>query len=98
MNEGTAQGQRYLPAPPMRAARQFGVDELPLHQLAAMAAGLAARLRFVDLGNHETGTWSPLFQGDESLLLAVIAGFDRHGAQVAFGRSEGASAGCEKSV
>ena len=91
MNEGTAQGQRYLPAPPMRAARQFGVDELPLHQLAAMAAGLAARLRFVDLGNHETGTWSPLFQGDESLLLAVIAGFDRHGAQVAFGRSEGAA-------
>ena len=84
MNLGTAQGQRYPPAPPAREARQFGVDELALHQRVAMAAGLAARLRFVDLNNHESGTWAPLFEGDESLLLAGIASFDRRGRQSDF--------------
>ena len=82
MSEGTDQRER-LPVAFEENGR-FRVDEMRLSQRVVMCAGLAERLRFVDLNNQAQGHWLDLFDRDESLLLARIASFDRYRRQTDF--------------
>ncbi|MEX8518886.1 MAG: baseplate J/gp47 family protein [Leptothrix sp. (in: b-proteobacteria)] len=88
MIDGTLQTQRALP---VQTERRFAVDSLRLDQLVALCRRLAKRLRFVDLNNQDVGNdqdgsnnWSVLFDHDETLVLARIAGFDHAARRMHF--------------
>lgn len=81
MSDGTEQRERF---PAALEEGYFHVDETPFEHLVEMSAGLAARLRFVDLNLREEGTWRDMFASDESLVLARIASVDRRALQSAF--------------
>ena len=83
MSDGTDQRQR-LPA--AFARERFQVDGMTLAQRVALCAGVAERLRFVDLDDREAGTWLALFEDDATFVLARIASFNRQQRQRDFQR------------
>jgi hypothetical protein len=81
LNAGTDQRDRVMP--PLDDA-VFAVDSLTLDQRVRLSAGLAQRLRFIDLHNRPTLTWSRVFESDESFVLAGLASIDRWPLQTEF--------------
>ncbi|UXH79419.1 hypothetical protein [Roseateles amylovorans] len=78
MSAGTAQHERF---PAALEDGYFHADALRFEQRVAMAAALAAQLRFVDLDNRDGGNWGTLFNGDTTLVLARIAAIDLEAMQ-----------------
>ena len=72
-SDGCEQRERF---PAALGEGYFLPDETGFEAQAAMAAGLASRLRFVDLQQRTVGTWGELFEGDEALVMARIASTD----------------------
>ena len=54
----------------------FYVDELSFEDLLALGRSIAARLRFYNLENQESGTWERLFTSDEAVIMAMVLRFD----------------------
>lgn len=88
MSDGCEQRERF---PAALGEGYFRADELGFETLAAMSAGLASQLRFVDLAHNAAGHWGELFEGDEALVMARIIATDLRNAQADFVRdAEGA--------
>ena len=73
MSNGSEQSRRL---PPLLGDQPFNVDEADFAQRIALAASLARRLRFVDLGGRDRADWGRFFEADEALVLARIAAVD----------------------
>ncbi|HVY69612.1 MAG TPA: hypothetical protein VHH73_06760, partial [Verrucomicrobiae bacterium] len=67
---GTNQSQRLTPA---LAADYVRVDEKDLADWIVYAGALSAFIKYYDLDNQATGTWSQFFSRDVSALLAFFA-------------------------
>jgi len=83
ITDGTEQSER------IAAALQpgyFNVDEFVFTDLLAMAAEMAANLRFYDLKSEPDGTWSELFSADEAVIMAMILSVDLKRAEAEFSR------------
>lgn len=83
MSEGCEQRQR---APAALDEGFFRPDELSFEALAAMSAGLAERLRYVDHHGRPAGHWGPLFDADESLVMARLLALDPAALRAGFER------------
>ncbi|KQV85606.1 baseplate J/gp47 family protein [Rhizobacter sp. Root1221] len=83
MSDGCEQRERF---PAALGEGYFRADETSFETLVAMSAGLASRLRFIDLQQRDVGHWGELFESDEALIMARIVSTDLRGRQLAFVR------------
>jgi hypothetical protein len=92
---GTTQAERM---PPALAPGWFDADERGFDEWVALAADHAERVALVGADDRPAGTWGVLFDEDETLLLARLAGErlpgagGAHGANGASGGGDGAAA------
>ncbi|MGD8931701.1 MAG: hypothetical protein PVI52_03960, partial [Chromatiales bacterium] len=81
ITDGTERADRVVAA---LQSDYFHVDELLFTDLLAMAAELAANIRFYDLKNAVSGSWSELFTADEAVIMAMILSVDLKHAEAEF--------------
>ncbi len=81
ITDGTAQADRIAPA---LQVDDFNVDELLFEELLAMAAEIAAEIRFYNLNNQINGNWADLFSMDEAVIMSMILSTDLKRAEAEF--------------
>lgn len=86
VTDGTGQDSRF---PPALQEGYFNADERTLENLLAMSAEFASSIHFYNLHNEKEGSWSDLFAGDETVIMAQILNTDVRRLESEFVRRRG---------
>ncbi len=88
ISDGTEQHQRQ-PAP--FRPDYFNVDEMSFETLLSMASDYAASFNYYNSANQKDGSWAELFNGNEAVIMALIATCDVAQIESQFRQLKGAA-------